>query len=195
MNLLSFASLYLLVGAGLATHRVVRGEATSKFGDAGLLLVFWPLYAPFLVQWQPEQAPVPGVENEFLEALERASETPLGSLLPDRAQVRRLAEQLEAARLRADEIDALLLRPEFSEKNAPMGRVRKIRYLRELGERTRRELDEIRELLAQLRVQAEVVRLAGDVDGTTRELTVDLLARIEGMDRVLTEEQWPARPS
>lgn len=212
MRLAGVAVLYALVGVGCAAARAINGPRSGRVPDALLLICAWPLVAPFLLGSRPLGGPA-GQDSDFLAALERAASSPLGCLLPDRAAVRRLGERLRMARARVREIRALLAQPEFSEEAAcrrhdtlieagdrqaaatAMGRLQKIRYIRDLGDRFQRELDQIGELLVQLRLQAEVVRLAGDVDGTTRELTAELLTRIEGIDRALEEPWATATPS
>lgn len=222
MTTANLAAFYLLVGAGCAAVRVARGGlGRAVVTDAGLLLLFWPLVAPFFVlQGADDDAPRAGsvgdeADEDFARALARASETPLGQLLPDRATVDTLRERLRLAARRAREIDALLREPELDEEAAVrraselqqqgrreaaetvMGRVHKIRYIRSLGLHFRRELDAIRELLAQVRIQAEVVRLAGDADGSARALMTRLFGRIEGLDTALEEGSreglWPGR--
>ncbi len=52
MRVLEVTLLYGLVGAGCACARMAigRGEARGpRVADAILLLIFWPLYAPFLL--------------------------------------------------------------------------------------------------------------------------------------------------
>ena len=46
-------------------------------------------------------------------------------------------------------------------------------------------LSRTRDLVAQLRVQAEVVRLAGALEEDTRDLVAELLGRVEGLDAIL----------
>ena len=211
MKLAELGLLYLLVGLGCAAVGVFRSRSLQGAAQSALLVLFWPLMAPFLALSEPAGASAGPRDREgedFVQALERAADSPLGSLLPDRSTALRLADQLGRARTRLAEITTLLREPGFSEEAAlarhqellgrgdteaaatAMGRVRKIRYIRELGERYRRELDHIRELIAELRIQAEVVRLAGDVDGSGREMTRELLCRIEGMDRALEGDGW-----
>ncbi len=208
MRLTELAALYAVIGVGCAVVRLLaRSARDERLVDAGLLLWFWPLFGPFLLmRVEPIEETDPD-EGDFIRALERAADSPLGCLLPDRATVRRLGARLRRAQQRLDEITALLSTPQLCEASAlarhaellergdeqaaatALGRVDKIRTIREMGHRVRRELDQIKELLAQLRIQAEVVRLAGDIDGSTRELTAELLSRIEGMDKALGQFQ------
>src|SRR5256885_471674 len=67
-------------------------------------------------------------------------------------------------------------------------RVQNIRRLRLLRDRFVRELDEVRELLAQLTTQAEVVRLAGVADDSAASLVRELVYRVEGLDQVLDHD-------
>lgn len=212
MNLPVMALLYGLLGLACAGAALARGRATGL--DAALLLLFWPLHGPFLLFSSADAPPAPhsplrapvepaGPDQlDLMEALERARQTPLGALLPDRDAATRLAQRLAQARARVLELDALLSRPDFSAQAAQArqdelrergddraaavarGRAQQLQRLRALRDRHERELNEVAELIAQLRVQAEVVRLVGDGEDT-RDLINELLHRIDGLDAVL----------
>jgi hypothetical protein len=213
-HLTALGLVYLLVGLGCAAAVLARGR--GSWLDAALLLLFWPLHGPFLLlSASPEpalaaparaQPGAPGGHDAgLLDALRRAQGTPLAALLPDQETGRALAARLEQARRRVLEIDALLLQPAFSAQRAlerqreleqagdrraaqvAQGRVQHIERLKALRDRSQRELNEVGELIAQLRIQAEVVRLAG-ADEDTRDLIGELMHRIEGLDAVLEPE-------
>jgi hypothetical protein len=198
--------LYLVVGIGCAAALVVQtGEMRGHTTDVALLMVLWPLYGPFILS-KPAQVSPGRRQNEFVEALRRAEGTPLASLLPPAAAAVGLGQRVEAAEHRVVEIETLLLNPEFDEATADnrskelqakgeslaasiaAHRVQNIRRLKQLRDRFSRELVEIRELVAQLRLQAELVRLAGAADGGSREVVQLLLARVEGLGAILDEE-------
>lgn len=198
------AVLYVLIGAGCAVALVLRSNGQRHPADVALLLAVWPLYAPFLLSSAP--AAIPGRPTDFLDAIQRAAGTPLASLLPSPAAAAGLNARVLAAEQRVAEIELLLAQPEFSETAAlarsqdleargetlaasiAATRARNIRQLQQLRDRFRRELSEINELLAQLRLQAELVRLAGAADGGSREVVQTLLARVDGLGAILEEE-------
>jgi hypothetical protein len=105
------------------------------------------------------------------------------------------------------EIDMLLQQPDFSESAAiarqvdlkersasecaistAAMRISNIRRLRSMRNRFARELDEVRELLAQLRTQADVVRLAGSPVDETRDLVQEIISRVEGLDKMIDDD-------
>jgi hypothetical protein len=202
VKLVELAIFYGSVGVGCTvTVLVSRGVRGGAVVDAALLLALWPLYGPFLLL---RSRPVVGsAERDVLAALAEARRTPLAPLLPDEQAVRALAGRLRAAGARMAEIDALLAEPAFSEdaararrreledagevRAAQMAakRVERIQRLRVLRDRFAGEIAEIRELSLQLRMQAELVRLAGAEGQSARDLSADLLARLEGLDEIL----------
>lgn len=201
MKLPELATLYVLVGVGLAIAVLVRGHSAY---EGAMLVALWPLYGPFLVIAEPAGRVSDG-ESNFLEAMRRVGGTPLGALLPDRPTARALARRVRLADARVEEIDALLARPEFSEDAARARlvelreggseralattehRLRNIARLRALRARFTREMEEVRELLAQLTTQAEVVRLSGELDDGTAQLVRELVHRVEGLDALLDD--------
>jgi hypothetical protein len=203
MRLQELAIFYLVVGIGCGVAFVIRmGRAQASLSDAILLVAFWPLYGPFLFL----SAPAPTPPRSILDALKKADGTPLSALLPDAATATMLSERLTAAESKVREIEALLRQPEFSEEAAiarmkeleergdtlaasmAQGRVQNIRRLRGLRDRFARELTEVGELLAQLRVQAELVRLSGAPEANSRDLTTLLIARVEGLGAILDDD-------
>ena len=202
MKLTELLLLYALVGAGGALVIVLRGGHHPA--DSALLFLLWPLYGPFLVLQSAPVAAATHGESAFLAAMRGAAGTPLANLLPDEPTARALARRLRAAGSRVAEIDALLARPEFSEDavrrrqeslRAKPGseralsttehRLQNIARLRSLRNRFATELDEVEELLAQLTTQAEVVRLAGELDAGSAQLVRELVHRVEGLDEFL----------
>lgn len=174
------AVLYVVVGVGL----VVAVHARRGIGpvDGVLLVVCWPLYAPFLLV-----AEQPGLDG----------------LLPEADAALRLADRLAQAEARADQIAALLARPRFdaaatrarierfeadglsSAAAAARASLRNIERVSRLHARCRAELTEVQELMIQLETQVEFVRVAGGGTTEARALAADLLARVEGLDAVL----------
>ena len=201
MRVAELAFFYVLIGAGCALVVVVREGRATRIVDAILLFTLWPLCGPFLLLRSTEK---PIATLEALVALRRAGGSPLAGLLPDEQQTATLSRRLDEAERRIREIDALLTRPEFSERavesrieelrrrdasstalaTAAM-RLQNVRRLRSLRERSSRELDEVRELLAQIVTQAEVVRLAGAPEDSVEGMVRELLLRVDGLDEIL----------
>lgn len=198
MKLDALAALYLLTGAGLAVL-VIRRRGLDRHTalDATLLLICWPLYAPFV--WHPRPAPSP-----LIDALAALRRGPLAPLLPDDATLTRLAARLTRATARAAELDALTARPEFDpqlalaratalEAHAHPGAADAARRtaahlhrLRALRDHAHAELAEVEERLRQLRAQAEVMRLSGD-PADAAGLIGALANRIEQLDDALAD--------
>lgn len=209
MNLATFTIVYLalgVVGAG-AVLALGRGLA-----HAAVALVLWPLAVPFALV---DDAPAGGREAAFVAALRRAAATPLGGVLPDEAAARALAARLGHAARRVAEIDAVLARPEMAEPAArarlaelerrgatgaatagaiaaAASRLDNLCRLRRLRDRCAAELEEVGELIDQLTAQAELVRLAGAADPAGADLVRELVARVEGLDQLLREEEAAA---
>ena len=208
MRMLELSILYGIAGAGCSAAWLARrGLAPSQLGNAAILLLLWPVYAPFLLLQQAEDTESsPGSDALFLAALRRASSTPLAALLPDEATVSALANRLRVAASKVREIDSLLGGEEFSEVGASRRlqelrdkganecalsavtlRLQNIRRLKALRNRFARELEDVTELLIQLRTQADVVRLAGTPDPGTRDLVREIVSRVEGLDQMMDD--------
>ncbi len=176
---------------GLTCAITLLFVAKGRLADAALLVPFWPLYGPFLV----------------LDALKpTAPKTGFEHLLPDRIALGRLHERMTLAQEKVGRIDRLLAQPEFSssataDRHAALvasgderaaasaaARLENIRRLERLRERFTMELVELEELLAQLEVQSEVVRLAGASSEETRLLVEQIESRVEGLDAILAAD-------
>ena len=213
MNLSQLGILYILLGVGCVVALLVMRRGQARILDLALLAVAWPLYAPFILARDMEEADFsapkahePSGGQDLLDALRRAGGAPLAQLLPDVATGQRLAARLDVATRRVDAIDALLGQEQYSERLAVErqqqllasgdaraaamvdSRLQIIRRLRKMREQFGKEINQISELLTQLRIQAEVVRIAGASDDDTRELVGELVARIQGLDELLDEE-------
>ncbi len=183
------------VGLG-AIAALICGLA-KKLGlvDGVLVLVMWPLYAPFLLLGGGRD--LDAREAELLAALARAASSPLGAMLPDAESGRVLARRLREASARLVELEAVLARPDFDPvvaerrvqeltargATAAAGtaalRLRTLGHLRALRGRYRAELDEVGELVAQLVAQAELVRL--EPSQASGDLVRELVNRLEGL--------------
>lgn len=191
MRATELSILYVLVGVGCASAVVAQARAQRAL-DALLVLLFWPLYGPFLLLGARVAAgPHTGRSASALDGLTAGPE-----LLAE------LEGRVAAAERRLAEIDGMLARPELSEVEATRreleraeagdgvgeklarGRLSAIRRLRALRQRFSRELEQVRELTLQLRLQGELVKLAGDPDGSTRELLAELTLRVECLDEI-----------
>lgn len=208
MRLPELAVLYVLIGVGSAAGylAIKRPLTAAALVDAALLGSFWPLYGPFLML-QDRAEPDSTVPRAATSGNIASPELPLSSLLPDPATAASLEQRLALAEARVAEIDHLLSLPEFSDDAATSRqqelerrgdhraaatarqRVQSIGRLKQLRGRFAAELTEVREILAQFRIQAEVVRLVGEDDGqSTRELITELQLRMEALDEMLGEE-------
>jgi hypothetical protein len=206
MRLPELAALYLLVGIGAAAAFLAlrRPVTATTLVDAALLGPFWPLYGPFLAL----KSLGDGQDSEErLATTFDQEQLPLSSLLPDQETADALDRRVSLARARIVEIDELLRRPELSEPEAQRRlqqlerqegdgaaralavtrrRIRDIRHLQQMRAGFADELLELGELVAQLRVQAEVVRLVGEEESdSTRELLDELHLRLETLDEML----------
>jgi pimeloyl-ACP methyl ester carboxylesterase len=177
MRTAELALVYFAVGTVAAA---AYASKTRRLVDAAILLPFWPLYAPFLV----------------------IASRPRPDLLPDRAA---LAERLSHVKGRIAEIDRLFERPEFSvdaanrrrraleesgdlrAAQAAEARRQTLERLCALRDRYAREITQVDELLAQLQVQSEVVRLSGQ-STSVEDLVEEIVDRIEALDAILTED-------
>ncbi|MCX5747474.1 MAG: hypothetical protein NT062_33840 [Proteobacteria bacterium] len=108
MSLGSLAIGYVGLGALLAiTCALVTRPPVA---DTLLVVVLWPLYAPFLLAGARARDPR---EAELLDALARAATSPLGAMLPDRDNARVLAQRLREAGTRLVDLETVLARPDF----------------------------------------------------------------------------------
>ncbi|MDX2091987.1 MAG: hypothetical protein SFX73_29255 [Kofleriaceae bacterium] len=192
-----------LIGAGYAAIGVALAVGALAFrgrklvaGDVVMLLFMWPLAAPHVFMRAP---PSSDDEPELVSALARASASPLASVLPDAETARVLQSRLHEASDRLIELETLLARPDFdpgaaaqrarelaargatAAANTAHLRVRTLGQLRTLRERYRAELEEVRELIAQLVTQAELVRLQPSIAHASSELVRELVTRVEGL--------------
>lgn len=192
MRATELSILYVLVGVGCASAVVAQARAQRAL-DALLVLMFWPLYGPFLLLGA-RVAAGPDAARRSASALDGLTAGP--ELLAE------LEGRVAAAERRLAEIDGMLARPELSEVEATRreferaeagdgvgeklarGRLSAIRRLQALRQRFSRELEQVRELTLQLRLQGELVKLAGDPDGSTRELLAELTLRVECLDEI-----------
>jgi hypothetical protein len=201
-GLAAFALAYVTIGVVGAVAVFVHHR---RIGQAALAVVLWPLELPFA--FVRAELP-PGREAAFVAALRRAASTPLGGVLPDEAAARALATRLGQAAARVQEIDEVLARPEMSEASArarhaelvgraatpgaiaaAASRLDNLGRLRRLRDRCAAELDEVGELVDQLTTAAELVRLSGAVDSAGSDLVRELVARVEGLDQLLSDEE------
>ncbi|HVO30724.1 MAG TPA: hypothetical protein VMV18_08305 [bacterium] len=185
MKLAELAVIYAVVGVGLAVW-LLSMRGLSHGMEAALLVPFWPLVAPFAL------------------AREAPRINALGSLLPDAETAERVTRRLARVEGKIGEIDRLLSDPAFSERSAEKRwhelvagddaelamtakrTLDNVRRLRSLRAKLVHDFEHVHELLGQLRVQAEVVRLAGEPETGVRELVQELLDQVESLDEVLS---------
>ncbi len=194
MTLDMIALGYAAIGIAVAIAAAIAGRRPGA-GDVLLLTAVWPLAGPMILFGDRERAD----DHELVSALARASTSPLASILPDAETARVLGARLREASSRLTDLDAVLARPDFDPAAAQRRaseltargasaaaataqlRVRTLGQLRDLRERYRSELDEVRELIAQLVTQAELVRLQPSIAQASSELVRELVTRVEGL--------------
>lgn len=194
---------YVAIGAVIAACVLAFGRRLAP-GDVMMLCVLWPLAAP-IVLTRPTAGSLD--EPELVTALARASASPLASVLPDAETARVLQARLHEAGARLAELDVVLARPDFdpasaerrarelaargaaNAANTAQLRVRTLEQLRTLRERYRAELEEVRELIAQLVTQAELVRLQPSIAHSSSELVRELVARVEALEELELENR------
>lgn len=187
---------YAAIGVAITIGALVFGGRKLVAGDVVMLLLLWPLAAPHVFTRSPAGT---DDEPELVSAIARASSSPLASVLPDAETARVLQSRLHEASDRLGELEAVLARPDFdpvaaeqrarelaargatAAANTAQLRVRTLGQLRALRERYRAELEEVRELIAQLVTQAELVRLQPSIAHASSELVRELVARVEGL--------------
>lgn len=160
-----------------------------------------PLYSLFLLRRDVCAVPEPTGMTAWLTVLGQARRTALEPLLPAAPVAEVLGLRLATAARKLDEMDRLLAKPEFCEEAAQSRsqalaragdalaaglvrlRLQQIARLQAQREHLAAELEDVRELLAQLASQAEAVRHTGACNAGTRELVAELLRRMHGLDR------------
>ena len=174
--------------------------------------------------WQRRETELPSPGSEWtactagaalLDTLEQARETAARDLLPPHEAVVDIAWRLQVVSERVGRIDGLLLLPEFSPgkaaarvlEHAKRGdrvamrlagyRASRLRRLVSLRERLASELEELRELVVQLRAETEacaVAEASGSESGgtATRLLVQEVLTRMERLGGA--PERFPELP-
>ncbi len=196
MSLGVLGLIYVAIGIAIAAGAALVRKPLGA-GDAAFLVTLWPLAAPLVLGGhRTDDDPVTA---ELVTALARAQASPLASVLPDTETARVLASRLREAAAHLADLDAVLARPDFDEASAEKRarelaargstgaaataqlRVRTLGQLRALRVRYRAELEEVRELIAQLVTQAELVRLQPAIAQSSSELIRELVTRVEGL--------------
>ena len=192
MRMLELTTLYLVVGLGISVALVLKAQASKL--DVALLLPFWPLYAPvLLVSRIPELTRAPTVTGllapaEVFERLEERLKMVQGRVSELDQLLREPAICLQTAKRRARE---LRQRGDVRAAASAEGRQASIQRLHALRARYVQELVEVEELMAQLRVQQEVVRRLGRPPADAQDLMFEVEARIEGLEQIVEADAWP----
>lgn len=188
MRLGDWAVIYAALGVGLCVVLVVRGRRDPL--DLFLVVLCWPVYAPFV--WSPTAS-----------AERRPS--PIAALLPDDGTMQALARKLATAAARVAQMDEVLARPDL-ELGALALRITGLRAaghesaahaadrtrltverLVVLRGRARGELAEAEERLRQLDAQARIVRVVGPGTVDLRALAAEVDARVDRLDAALED--------
>lgn len=197
MRLEGLATVYLLAGVGLAGWVLARRGLSGRTAvDGALLVVCWPLYAPFMLAG--------AADAPLFEALATLRTGPLRPWLPDERALRQLSLRLVRATARVAELERVGAEPAFdpagadarAESLAAAGQLRAAEaarrtaeHLRRIGalrDRARAELVEVEEHLRQLHAQAELMRLSGSATDA-RALVTALAEGIERLDAALAD--------
>src|SRR5204863_8653331 len=123
MSLPAIGLGYLAIG-GLTALAIAGFKRRLAVGDALLVALLWPLYAPLSPGRSPglhalhPHALHPRGETELLAALSRAKASPLASVLPDAESARVLGARLREAGARLADLDEVLARPDFDPATA-----------------------------------------------------------------------------
>jgi hypothetical protein len=174
------AGLYLVIGAGCAAASL--WSPPRRAVDAAMLVGLWPLLGPLLLarpagtgndNQHPDLASRAAAAQRRLNDFDRALAQPELDLDGARARIAELEKAgsdraLAAARRRAESIVGFIAR----------------------RKRLADELEELAELLAQLRTQSEIFRLSGvaEIGGEpVGELIADIEARLYGVEQMLEE--------
>lgn len=181
MRGLELSALYLLVGLGVTIAASLQAR-TSGWLDAGLLFAFWPLYGPFLLVGRSPQA-----QSSALLTADGIPARLEGLSAKVYALDQVLAQpdfQLPAARARKAEHEA---KAETRASARVQARIESILRLQERRDQLHENLAEARELMAQLRVQTELMRVSGASEVDTGALVQELESRVEGLDGLLED--------
>lgn len=209
MSLVKLGIFYALIGLGAVIAHALKGSSKRASAvDMILLGVCWPLYGPFVLMRETAEPAGPGFAGEAAqEALRREKIAPLTSLLSDIEAELRLSLRMELARQRAREIEQLLSKEAYDEaaarkqQSALMAcgevqsaqlieqRLQMIGKLKRMRDTFGRELMQIEEMMTQLELQAEVVRIAGFVNDDTREMVLELVSRLQGLEEVFGQDE------
>jgi hypothetical protein len=204
--------VYLVVGAACAALVWKRKDGgAAPFASAAATLVLWPLWAPFsLGKPAPRRAADPRdsnavsrIERALGEAVEAASDTPMGDVFTRPLAARMLAEVSRVA-TRIGEMRALALRSGFDlaasaarlkdleARGAPERAVATARLQYESLLRLDRllagdvqALDDLADLLEALRAQLLLARYSGGAADSAEAIVSEVRARLEGLGGVM----------
>ena len=191
--------VYGIVGLVVAAALLLREESPGALRAVFLFasgVVFWPLYAPFLLGERTAQPTrtvseaggllprIRSAEERLLAALSKVSGVAEEVLAPEVARVRGLASSLVAMAKRLEEMDEMLATPEFSAAAAESA-------LADLQGRGKGEDDaRVQSVRARLR---NVDRLAG-MRGRTCEDLERALLKMEEMSSQMLLLKFAGRP-
>lgn len=205
--------MYLLVGAG---HAVVLVRRKKNWRDVPLVLITWPLYASLFVGSPrpptPSHSPNDDSVNDdaFKETLAQTRAVLEMHPLADRRSSELLVTWLHQAVDKVRKSDTLLASPMYDEAEArtrlervmrgggegyaltlARSHLQNIVRLQALNSRYRQLIDDIGQLVVQLRVQTEVAQLCDDTGLDSQRLLTELVSRIEGLDAVMNQADAP----
>lgn len=211
MGIVETCILYLLLGTVVAVALVLRAE--GKGGGARVVtfvagVIFWPLYAPFLLSpARPSGTgtgavaqPVRAAQERLRAALRQVEGLAAEVLRPEVARLRGLVDAMGKMEARVAEMDALLATPEFNRALASeqlealsrrglgpedarvqsvQARLRNMERLVAMRERTAADLERVVLQLEEMGSRLQLLKFAGRPDAELVELLQSVAASVE----------------
>jgi hypothetical protein len=207
--------IYLLLGGVAAVALVLRAEGKGGASRcitfvAGLL--FWPVFAPFLLAPARVPAspspPAQAVQTRLLSALGRVEGLAADVLRPEVARLRGLLDAVGRMEARVAEMDALLATPEFdtsaaqaqleslSRRGLPpedgrvqsvQARLRNVERLAAMRERTAADLERVVLQLEEMGSRLQLLKFAGRPDAELVALLQSVASSVEEVTEGLLE--------
>ena len=165
---------YLCVGLLFGLWRLDRGPRAQARTDAVLLVLLWPMYAPFSLE--APAPPPPDLETRMARLVDQAADIDTLLATPDFDRTALLA------RIAAHETLG-----QTQAADAVRGTLANVERLLMLQRRYAGELAAVEALRQQLRTQSEVLRISGGAPSDLRGLVDALELKVRGLEAVLDE--------
>ncbi|XXF80358.1 hypothetical protein P2318_11565 [Myxococcaceae bacterium GXIMD 01537] len=217
MGIVETCVIYLLLGSVVAVALVLRAEGQGAGARCLTFvtgLVFWPVFAPFLLSPGRAQAaslPVPparAVQARLLSALGRVEGLAADVLRPEVARLRGLVDAMGRMEARVGEMDGLLSTPEFDRAVAEaqlealsrrglgaedgrvqsvQARLRNVERLVAMRERTAADLERVVLQLEEMGSRLQLLKFAGRPDAELVALLQSVASSVEEVTEGLLE--------